>query len=133
MHLDPTPLPHRPRNRDLDPLARAHAPERAGGPPTQHRSLDRQHRRHPDAVPRESRMTDRVHAAVDSVQATGPDAVVHRVRSQANVAHLPPRDDAVLRAGKLGDVRVTARWTFAAYVAAFVGRVGHAASLATDL
>jgi hypothetical protein len=60
-----------------------------------------QHRRHPAPVPSEARSTYRVHPAHYRVKTASRDAVLYRLRVEAQVEELRPGDDSVLPVGKL--------------------------------
>jgi hypothetical protein len=63
-------------------------------------------------------MADRVDPAVHRVEPAKRDAVLDRVRSEAEAEQLRPRGDAVLASGERGDRLVDpTRRTFGAYIA----------------
>jgi hypothetical protein len=97
------------RDQDLRPRASRCSQSPCRGRPAmaEHRGRPaRQHGGHPRAVGRQQRMSDRVDAAVDAVQATRTHAVLRRARAQAGAGELGERHDAVLARGQPGDQRV---------------------------
>jgi len=64
---------------------------------------------------------ERVHAAVNSVQAACASAVLHGVPPKAQIHQLAVADHAVLPVGYLGDQAV--KWKLSAYIAVKFHRV----------
>jgi len=62
-----------------------------------------QHCGHPDSLTREATVPNRVNATMDDVQAPRRDAVLDRPPPEAKREQLPPGDQTMLAAGKVGD------------------------------
>jgi hypothetical protein len=92
--------PHRPPQRRRRDMA-----ERRVGP-------DRGNGGDEDAVPGEIGVPDRVHAAVDGVEAADADAVLDRVRRDPDRPELARRHDSVLAGGEPRKPEVRGRLTF---------------------
>jgi hypothetical protein len=89
-------------------------------------------RRHPPGLVPQSAVPNGIHAAVHPVKPTQRDAVLDRVRSEADVEKLRARQHSVLPAGDVGDRVVNrTRRTFGGYFAHNVRLVRHAPILAT--
>jgi len=71
------------------------------------RLAERQHGCHPSTALRGHRVPDGIYAAVDAMQAPGPNPPLHGPSSEAELLQLPPGDPAVLAVGERRDREVT--------------------------